>query len=94
MDEEIKDLLKKNLELTEEINKKIERINRFVAWQKIFGLLKILIFVVPIVLGIIYLPPLLKDVIGQYQELLGVGNQVNAIDLNNISPDMIKSFLK
>ena len=94
MDEEIKALLKKNLELTEEINKKMEKVNRFIVWQKVFSLLKILIFVVPVILGLIYLPPLLKDVFSQYQELLGFGNKASEINVDQLSPDLIKSFLK
>ena len=73
MDEEIKKLLEKNLKLTEEIHKMTKGIKSFVLWQRIFGVLKILIIVVPIVLGIIYLPPLIQSLTEQYQEILNIG---------------------
>ena len=73
MDEEIKKLLEKNLKLTGEIYKMAKSIKSFILWQRIFSALKILIIVVPIIIGIIYLPPLLKDLINQYQSILGLG---------------------
>ncbi|MDD5072111.1 MAG: hypothetical protein PHQ42_05270 [Patescibacteria group bacterium] len=79
MDEEIKKLLEKNLELTREIREMVKGIKRYVFWQRVWGALKILIIVIPIVLGIIYLPALLKDVYRQYQNLLGAGS--NGLDL-------------
>ena len=92
MDEEIKKLLEKNLELTEEIYKKAKYMKRYVIFQQIFCILKILIIVVPIVLGIIYLPPLLKNVYSQYHELLNLGGKVDTIDIDvkQLPPDLLK----
>jgi hypothetical protein len=73
MDEEIKKLLEKNLELTKEIREMVRGIKKYIFWQRVWGVFKILIIIVPVVLGIIYLPALLKDVYRQYQSLLGVG---------------------
>lgn len=94
-DGEIKKLLEENLALNEEIYKMVKKINRFVVWQRIFGFLKILIIVVPIVLGILYLPPVLKELLAQYQSILGMGQDLNPqnIDLNSLSPDLLK-FIK
>ena len=78
MDEEIKKLLQKNLELNQRIYEMVKSIKSYIFWQRIFGVLKILIIVIPIIVGIIYLPPLFKQVINQYQSLLGVGqNNLN-----------------
>ncbi|MBU4257424.1 hypothetical protein KKC04_03350 [Patescibacteria group bacterium] len=83
---QIKKLLEKNLELTEEIFKMAKSIKSFVIHQRIFGILKLLIIVVPIILGIIYLPPLLSGITEQYKDLLGIksgagGNITNILDL-------------
>jgi len=78
MEEEIKNLLKENLKLNQEIHKMVKGIKSFLFWQRIWGVIKILIIIVPIIVGIIYLPPLLKQVMGQYQSLLGIGQS----DLN------------
>ena len=84
----IEELLEKNIEMTEEIHRMTKKIDRFVFWQKIFQTINILIIVVPIMLGIIYLPPLLKSVIGQYQELLETGES------NGVSPSDLLETLK
>lgn len=88
MDEEIKKLIKKNLELTQEIYEMVKSIKRYVIWQRIFTSLKILIILVPIILGIIYLPPIIKDAFKQYRELIGV--TTNPID---VSVEELKSML-
>ncbi len=68
----IEKLLEKNIEMTKEVYQMTKKINKFVFWQKIFQTINILIIVVPVVLGIIYLPPLLKGVVGQYQKVLEI----------------------
>lgn len=82
MDEEIKKILEKNLKLTEEIHEMAKSIKSFMMWQRIFSFLKILIIVVPIVIGILYLPPLLKNVFKQYGDLLGIegGESGNVVE--------------
>ncbi|MBU1987293.1 MAG: hypothetical protein ABII94_00555 [Patescibacteria group bacterium] len=83
MDQEIKKILKQNTELTKEIYKMTKKISRFIFWQKVFNILKILIILVPITLGIIYLPPLFKNFTKQYQGFL------NIFDINdNIKQDI------
>ena len=92
MDEEIKKLLEKNLTLTEEIHKMVKSIKRYMFWQNIWSFLKILVIVVPIVIGIIYLPPLLKGVFQQYQSLLGGGDGLNLESLGNSG--LLESLMK
>ena len=99
------ELLKKNLELNEEMYKMIKSIKRYVITQRIFGILKLLIIVVPIILGLIYLPPLIKSAIAPYQELLGDspwanlipgGNKLDlgGIDPSKLTPDKIQEIQK
>ena len=106
-DEDIKSLLKKNLELTEEIYKMTKGVKRFVTMQRIFTVLKLLFIVVPIILGIIYLPPLIENLVKQYQDLLGITknpfesllksgvdeSDLNCIDRSKIPPELQK-YLK
>lgn len=72
MDEEIKKILEQNLELTKEIYVMTKKIKGYVTFQKVMSLVYIMLIVVPIVLSIIYLPPLLKGVFDQYKEVLGI----------------------
>ncbi len=85
---ELKELAEKNIKLSEEVLELSKKINGFVIWQRIFGVIKILIIIVPIILGIMYLPSLLGGVLDTYKELLGLGDVVN-----NGLPN-IKEYLK
>jgi len=107
MEDEIKKLLEKNLELNQEIFKMVKSIKNYVITQRIWFVLKLLIIVVPIILGIIYLPSLLKDITGKYQQLLGLNQdglnlenllggsdlEADKIDLDNIPADF-KKYIK
>ncbi|HBI97137.1 MAG: hypothetical protein US83_C0007G0036 [Candidatus Falkowbacteria bacterium GW2011_GWC2_38_22] len=107
---ELKELIEKNIKLSEEVLEISKKINGFVFWQRIFGVLKILIIFIPLILGAIFLPPLLKDVFNSYKELLGLGDTVNLDSLKNMNnssaldnlpagtmdkiPDSVKKYLK
>jgi len=106
MDEEIKKLLEQNLELTNQIYKQTKYIKNYVFWAQIGSILKILLIVVPIILGIIYLPPLIKDLMGQYQGLLGLeagstnpiqsllNGGVSNLDLNKVDIDKLPANVR
>jgi len=92
--EEIKILLEENLKLTKEIKETTRYIKRFIVWQQVFSILKVVIFVIPVVLGIIYLPPILAQLMGDYQKIMNIGGVVNPpIDIKSFSPDIL-NFLK
>ncbi|RLC38463.1 hypothetical protein DRH27_02220 [Candidatus Falkowbacteria bacterium] len=98
MDEDIKKILEKNQETTEEILKIAKKLKTHMHFQQLFSIIKILIIAIPIAIGIIYLPPLLSDLLDSYQELLGIGQGVKeinpgSIDLNSLPPDLL-NFLK
>lgn len=63
------ELLRRNLEVSEDILKKTDYIKKYIKWQKILGVVQILIVVIPIILGVIYLPPIIKDYFGQFSSL-------------------------
>lgn len=91
--EELKNLMEENLKLTKEIHAIAKKLNRHIIWQQVFGFVKILIIAVPIVLGIIYLPPLLEKVYQQYSEVMDLGdvkNQINIDELKNLIPQLKK----
>src|SRR6056297_1896739 len=98
MSEEIKKLVKKNLELNQEIYEMLKSVKRYVLIQQIFSVLKILIIVIPIILGIIYLPPLFE----QYQSLLNLGGgdsldvsgekEISSEQLKDLSPGQVEKI--
>jgi len=92
MEDEIKKLLEENLRLAAETHKMVKKIKSYMFWQNVWNFLKILIIVVPIIIGIIYLPPLLKGVFQQYQSLLGGGDGLNLENLGNSG--LLESLMK
>ena len=83
-DQEIRELLAQNLELNEEMFKMIKSIKLYVVGQRVWFIIKLIIIIIPIAIGVIYLPPILKDVLAQYQSALGsigtVGDSMNTLN--------------
>lgn len=79
-DKDVKELLRENLELTKEIHGMTKKIKRHITFQKIITFVYLIIIVAPIILSVIFLPPLIKNILGQYQGLLG-GDAGNLLDL-------------
>jgi len=78
MRKEMKVLLDKNISLSEDVLVLTKKINHYVVWERIFGVLKIFIFVIPLILSMIYLPTILKNAFAPYKELLGTADNVNS----------------
>ncbi|MBI4779077.1 hypothetical protein HY797_01325 [Candidatus Falkowbacteria bacterium] len=97
---EIKKLLEQNLELTEEIYIMTKKIKGYLFFQRLVSLFYLFLIIAPIILGIIYLPPLLGGLYDQYKDLLGiqagVSNPIESLlkggtgdmNLNNLSPQI------
>jgi len=69
-EKEFTKLLHDNFEYTRACYALLGKINRWMMWQKIFSVVKILLIIVPVVLAILYLPPLLENALNPYVELL------------------------
>lgn len=67
---DLKNLLEQNLRQNEEILKISREIKKFMKWQQVWSTLRFLLIFVPIVLGFIYLPPLLQNLLSSYKYLL------------------------
>jgi len=109
MDEEIKKLLEQNLKLTQEIYAMTKKMKKYLAFQRLVSLFYLFIIIAPIILGVIYLPPLLSGLFDQYKDVLGLQGGTNStiqgllnggagnLDLNNIDinnlPPQVKQLL-
>lgn len=74
--EELRDLVIKSIKWSEVVYKQNKSIKKHLKWMSIMSTVRLLLVLVPIVLGIIYLPPLLSDVWDEYQSLLGIQGTV------------------
>lgn len=70
MEEDYKQKIDKNLEYSQEILCKLEKIHHQILLRNIITYIKIVIIVIPIILAIIYLPPYLEDFYNNYIEFL------------------------
>jgi hypothetical protein len=61
----IEALLQENLEMNKEMKIMIRHINTYVAWQRIFAWLKLLLILISLSIGFIYLPPLFENLYQQ-----------------------------
>jgi hypothetical protein len=96
--EKLEELIQKNLEMTEDIYKMTKSIKSFINFQKVMSVIYFLIIVLPLIAGFIFLPPLLKNIIDQYNGALGDGGSSslsdgllkagNPSDIRNISPEI------
>ncbi len=105
--DEMKKMLNENLALTEDIHKMTKKINNFVIMSRVFTFIKVLIILIPLLIGIFYLPPIVKNmipkvksVIEQYKELLGLNQGINnlgekgTVNLGDIDVDQMSPELR
>ncbi len=77
MDQEIKDLLNQNLAVSQEILKVTKYLKRRAQMETVWTIVKILLIVVPLIIGIIYLPPILKGALSSYGSIMTGGDLTN-----------------
>ncbi len=86
---------KKNLsqeEILQKIYESTEKTRKYIMWGRVLSFIKILIIIIPIILAIIYLPPLIKNAVQPYQELLETSNQGKNILQNFNLNDLLKQY--
>ncbi len=81
--QELKQLLRENLKTSQELKGMMRKIHRWIALRRVWTVVKILIILIPLILGLIYLPPLIQQSLGPYQQLLQISNP-NASNQNNL----------
>jgi len=72
MNPEEKKLLERAVYLSEENNRILLKIQKAARWAKLWGFIKFVIIVTPIVLGIIYLQPYIDAFINGYEEIKNI----------------------
>lgn len=79
-EKEINELLAENIRLTKEIHEMTKSVKRYVTFQKVLSIIYLLLFIVPLILGAIYLPKFIGDYLAPYQELLNEGQAMNSLN--------------
>lgn len=73
-EKEFQKILKDNFEYTKACYAVLEKIRRWIFFQNIFFIIKFIAIVIPIILAVIYLPPIFKNALSQYLDLLGAAD--------------------
>ncbi len=84
----LQELIKKNIAWSEAIYAQNKKIQKDLRWMSIMGYVRVAIFLIPIILGIIYLPPILGVVWEQYQSILGIGGGTS------LNTDSVRTLLE
>ncbi|MBP6859297.1 MAG: hypothetical protein KBC69_01580 [Candidatus Magasanikbacteria bacterium] len=91
-DASLKGLIEKNLKWSQIIYEQNRKINNKLLWTAIASWVRTGLILVPLVLGILFLPPLLKGVWSQYGELLGVSGGSTQTSTSPSFDALIKFF--
>ena len=74
MNPEEKVLLERALKLSEENNQILRKIERRARWAVLWGFIKVAIIIVPLVIGYLYLQPLLDQALENFNSVKGLLN--------------------
>jgi len=89
IDEELKRLIQKNQETLEDLEKRVKGIQKKLLWYVIGNLIKTILIVGPIIIGFIYLSPIVKEYLSGLQpmfEMLQLGPLVLQDVFANFNP--------
>ena len=62
-------LLKENIELNEKIYESCQKTEKYIHFIRAFGIVKFILVVIPIVIGVLYVVPLLGSFFDMYKDL-------------------------
>ena len=72
MDDELKQMIQQNQETLLDLEKRVQKIQNKMMWNTIGSVLKIILIIAPLILGAIYLSPILKEYTAAFGPLLDV----------------------
>jgi len=80
----LEQLLRENLELTRHILEQTQKTRRYIMFGQVISVVKIVLIVGPIIIAFLYLPPLIKSMLGTYSDLLGNGTGQAILEGNSL----------
>lgn len=72
--DDLRKLLEKNIEISNELLEASKYIKGFIFWRKIISFVQVLIIAIPIILALIYVPPFLESLVELLDRITGVSN--------------------
>ena len=86
----LEQLLRKNLELTQEIYEHTRKTRSYIMFGQVITVIKIVLIIGPLILALVYLPPLIREALSTYDNLLGGGTGQTIIEGNDFLKDVLK----
>lgn len=80
-EEDLRELLERNLRLSEQIHEDNQKIRRYMTVRMVISIIWIVIVVAPIIFALIWLPPRLQEFINDYGDAVDGGQ--NAMNMLN-----------
>ncbi len=77
-EDSLRELLEKNLKWSQIIYEQTRRLNRRLFWNAMFGWFKLIIIIAPLVIGVWYFWPTIKNVQQQYMDIMGLVNNTKS----------------
>lgn len=75
----LEQLIQKNINLSQRVLDLTIYIKKYIFFQKIFGWIKFVVIMIPIILGILYLLPFFQSMAGEFQNLSDLLKQLHSI---------------
>lgn len=76
---DLKKILEENLELNKKIYESCQTTLKYIHFVKAFNIFKFLIIFIPVIIGILYLIPVIGDFIGMYQNFFNSAGEATGI---------------
>lgn len=87
----MRQLIQKNFEYTKAVHEDVKKIRKYILWQQIFGIIKVILVVVPMVIAIIFAAPFLKQALETYKEIM---TSLKGVTGGGIQDDLMQQFLR
>lgn len=82
---EIKNLLIENQKILAEIQTQVDKTRKYILTGRIISFIYLILIIAPLIFAAVYLPPLVKNYMAPYQELLGSTKDANGLETNSIN---------
>lgn len=66
-------------QMLQKIYENTEKTRKYILWGRVMSLIYLILIVAPLILAILYLPPMLENIITPYKELLGEDPKANKL---------------
>ena len=69
-DDKLQTILEQTAAIQEDLSKLTKKVSRYILMARISAVIWLILIIGPVIAGIIFLPPLIKNMVAPYQDLL------------------------